>query len=87
VKRKHSVPDYHQLSVRRVTAELSRRLNGLRQKRRQSLNQTLLDLLSEAVGLGTPTWTDRYTGASAASARAIARAVKDMRKVDRADWA
>jgi hypothetical protein len=85
MKRKHS-GGFHQLSVRRVTAELSRRLNGLRLKRKQSLNQTVLDLLSEAVGLRATPWTDRYTQGSAADARSLDRAVKDMRKVDKEDW-
>jgi len=87
VKRKHSGEHYHQLSVRRVTSELSRRLNGLRVKRKQSLNQTVLDLLSEAVGLRAAPWTDRYTGGSAADARSVQRAVKEMRKVNPGDWA
>ena len=84
--RKHSEVRFHQLSVRRVTSELSRRLNGLRLKRKQSLNQTVLDLLSEAVGLRPAPWTDRYTQGSTADARSLQGALKDMRKVDPRDW-
>ncbi|MBL8909958.1 MAG: hypothetical protein JNM17_04550 [Archangium sp.] len=73
--------------MRRVTSELSRRLNGLRLKRKQSLNQTVLDLLNEAVGLKSSSWLDRYTGASERDAREIERAVKEQRKVDPRDWA
>lgn len=87
MKRKHSTPRYHQLSVRRVTSELSKRLNGLREKRGQSLNQTVLDLLSVAVGLKAEHWTDRYTSGSAAEAQSLERALKEMRKMDPADWA
>jgi hypothetical protein len=87
MKRKQSASRFHQLSVRRVTPELSRRLNGLRLKRKQSLNQTVLDLLSEAVGLRRASWTDRYTGASAAEARELERAVRAQRQVDPRDWA
>lgn len=87
MKRKHSVPHYHQLSVRRVTAELSRRLDAVRLKRKQSLNQTVLDLLTEAVGLRATPWTDRYTQGSAPDAQGLARAVKEQRKVDPGDWA
>lgn len=87
MKRKHSPGSYHQLSVRRVTSELSRRLNGLRLKRKQSLNQTVLDLLNEAVGLRPAPWTDRYTQGSGSEARALDRAVKEQRKVDPKDWA
>ena len=86
MKRKHSGARYHQLSVRRVTSELSRRLNGLRLKRKLSLNQTVLDLLSEAVGLRAAPWTDRYTRSSAADAQSLQRAVKELRKVDPGDW-
>lgn len=87
MKRKHVPARYHQLSVRRVTSELSRRLNGLRLKRKQSLNQTVLDLLNEAVGLRPIAWTDRYTKGSARDARELDRAVKENRKVDPRDWA
>lgn len=87
MKRKHSAKRLHQLSVRRVTSELSRRLNNLREKRNQSLNQTVLDLLSAAVGLDAPSWTERYTQEPPADMRAIERAVKQMRRVDPRDWA
>ena len=87
MKRKHSASKLHQLSVRRVTSELSRRLNGLRQKRGQSLNQTVLDLLSAAVGLAPTPWTDRYTTIAHADAEELGRAVKKMRKIDPRDWA
>lgn len=87
MKRKHSPVRYHQLSVRRVTSELSRRLNGLRLKRNQSLNQTVLDLLNEAVGLAAVPWTARYTDGSAREARELNQAVKENRKVDPRDWA
>jgi hypothetical protein len=86
MKRKHSGARFHQLSVRRVTSELSRRLNELRLKRNQSLNQTVLDLLSEAVGLRATPWTDRYTTGSASEAQSVERAVKELRKVDPRDW-
>lgn len=56
-------------------------------KRKQSLNQTVLDLLNEAVGLKSTSWTDRYTGASAREANELHRAVKAQRKVDPRDWA
>ena len=85
MKRKHA--RYRQLSVRRVTAELSRRLDGLRQKRGQSLNQTVLDLLSAGVGLSQAPWTDRYTQLSATEARLLERSVNQMREVDPRDWA
>ena len=84
MKRKHS--RRHQLSVRRVTSELSARLEVARKKRAQSLNQTVLDLLSEAVGLGAKPWTDRYTRATTGEARELDRAVKAMRKVNPRDW-
>jgi len=76
----------HQLSVRRVTSELSKRLNNLSEKRSQSLNQTVLDLLSAAVGLEAPSWTERYTQGSPTDLRTIDRAVKEMRRVDPRDW-
>jgi hypothetical protein len=87
MKRKHSTTRYHQLSVRRVTSELSRRLKGLQKKKGQSLNQTVLDVLSAAVGLTPEPWTDRYTHGSATESRSLERAVKEMRKVEPADWA
>ena len=87
MERKHSSSRYHQLSVRRVTSELSRRLKGLQKKRGGSLNQTVLDLLSAAVGLTAEPWTERYTHGSATETRSLERAVKDMRKIDPADWA
>ncbi len=86
MKRKHRSPRTHQLSVRRVSPELSSRLNGLRVKRRQSLNQLVLDLLAEAVGLKPTPWTDRYTGGSTAEARELEQTVTRQRKVDRRDW-
>lgn len=70
-----------------MTAELSRRLDGLRRKRKQSLNQTVLDLLFEAVGLRSAAWTDRYTGGAAVEARDLQRTVQAQRKVDPRDWA
>lgn len=87
MKRKQPPARYHQLSVRRVTSELSRRLNGLRLKRKQSLNQTLLDLLNEAVGLRPAPWTDRYTKGADRDARELDKAVKENRGVDPRDWA
>jgi len=53
----------------------------------QSLNQTVLDLLSSAVGLGEPSWTDKYTQGSAENVAELNRALKKMRKVNAKDWA
>ena len=85
MKRKHS--SHRQLSVRRVSFELAIRLDGLRKKRGTSLNQTVLDLLYEAVGLSQSNgWTDKYTRISATDAKSLERAVESMREVDPRDW-
>jgi hypothetical protein len=69
-----------------VTAELSVRLDALRQKRGVSLNQTVLDLLNDAVGLEGVPWTDRYTQSKAADVQRLERALKGLRQVDPRDW-
>lgn len=84
MKRKQS--SKRQLSVRRVSAQLSLRLDRLRKKRGLSLNQTVLELLEHAVGLHATAWTDRYTTGSPSEVEALAKAVAGARKVDPKDW-
>jgi hypothetical protein len=48
------------LSIRNLTPELARALETERKRRKASLNQTVLDLLGQALGLTTPLekWTN-----------------------------
>jgi len=41
------------LSIRNVPEDLARRLEEARRERNRSLNQTVLDLLSQALGVGS----------------------------------
>lgn len=86
MKRKHSAR-LKQLSVRGVTSQLSARLDAIREKRHQSLNQTVLELLSEAVGLEPKPWTDRYTRMDPRQAKDLERTLEEMRRVNPGDWA
>lgn len=76
-----------QITVRGVSAELSRRLARVSRERGKSLNTTVLELLEEAVG--TPArraWLERWATASEADSEELLRAVRDARTVDARDW-
>ena len=73
------------LTVRGVPAELGRALNEEKRRRGASLNQTVLDLLKQSLGVGTPRsnglgrfavgWTD-------AEFREFEAATRDSGKID-----
>lgn len=77
------------LTVRGVTAELGRALNDEKRRRGTSLNQTVLDLLRQSLGVGTPRsnglrrfaggWTD-------AEFREFEAAIRDFGKIDPEMW-
>lgn len=76
-----------QLTIRGVTRELGRRLEQLSEAREKSVNATVLDLLSEAVGLDDRRARFRRYGTwSAAEQADFEAAVRSQRTVDDALW-
>ncbi|WP_423926539.1 hypothetical protein [Candidatus Palauibacter sp.] len=77
------------LTVRGVPAELGRALNEEKRRRGTSLNQTVLDLLKQSLGVGTPRsnglgrfaggWTDTQF-------REFEAATRDFGKIDPEMW-
>ncbi len=78
------------LTIRNVPGELARRLEEERHARGRSLNQTVLDLLSQAVGLGR---SRRANGLAALSGTwsseehdAFERATAELEQIDEELW-
>lgn len=77
------------LTIRNVPAELAQRLDEEKRERGRSLNQTVLDLLSQAVGLGR----SRRNGLAALAGtwspedhEAFERAIAATEQVDEELW-
>ena len=86
---------YHECSVRYLTIRnvppgLSEQLEREKRQRGRSLNQTVIDLLSTAVGLGTPTRSNglrRLAGTwSPNDLRSFEDAVAFTEQIDEEHW-
>lgn len=76
-----------QITVRGVSAELSRRLEALSQRRGESLNATVLHLLEQATGVSARrTRLKRYTTWTADDVAEFSEALAAQRRVDERDW-
>jgi hypothetical protein len=76
-----------QLTIRGVSAELSRRLTRLGKDRGRSVNTTALEILERAVGLdGRRERMARYMTSSQDDAREIDAAIRAQRVIDDAQW-
>ena len=81
----------HYLTIRRVPGDLAERLLAEKRRRGLSLNQTVLDLLSQAVGLenGRPRSNGLRTFAGTWSAEEheeFERGVADQEEIDEELW-
>lgn len=77
------------LTVRGVPAELERALNDEKRRRGTSLNQTVLDLLKQSLGVGTPRSNGlrRFSGGwTDAEFREFEATTRDFRKIDPGVW-
>ncbi|WP_420449302.1 hypothetical protein [Candidatus Palauibacter sp.] len=77
------------LTVRGVPAELGRALNEEKRRRGISLNQTVLDLLKQSLGVGTPrsNGLGRFAGGwTDAEFREFEAATRDFGKIDPEMW-
>jgi plasmid stability protein len=78
------------LTIRNVPADLARRLDEERRARGRSLNQTVLDLLSQAVGLGRGIRSNGLAQLAGTWSReehdAFERAVAETEQVDEELW-
>jgi plasmid stability protein len=78
-----------QVTVRNVSPALSQRLEELAQKRGQSVNATVLDILSAAVGLDVETRRvrlARYTTWTDADLHEFTDALSQQRVIDEKLW-
>ena len=77
------------LTVRGVSAELGRALNEEKRRRGTSLNQTVLDLLKQSLGVGVPrsNGLGRFAGGwSDEEFREFEAATRDFGKIDPEMW-
>ena len=77
------------LTVRGVPAELGRALNEEKRRRGTSLNQTVLDLLKQSLGVGIPrsNGLGRFAGGwTNAEFREFEAATRDFGKIDPEMW-
>ncbi|WP_419934230.1 hypothetical protein [Candidatus Palauibacter sp.] len=77
------------LTVRGVPAELGRALNEEKRRRGTSLNQTVLDLLKQSLGIGIPrsNGLGRFAGGwTDAEFREFEAAIRDFGKIDPEMW-
>jgi hypothetical protein len=76
-----------QVTIRGVSTELGARLTALARARGQSVNTTVLELLSRATGLDERrTWLRRFMTWTPEDVRTMDAAVKSQRKVDAKLW-
>jgi hypothetical protein len=79
------------LSIRHVPAELASALEDEKRRRGTSLNQVVLDLLSQAVGLGTTrrrsNGLGRYAGTwTQEEFEEFEKAIEDFEQIDEELW-
>ena len=79
------------LSIRHVPPELARALDDEKRRRGTSLNQVVLDLLSQAVGLGKARRRSnglrRYSGTwTQAEFEEFEKAIEDFERIDEELW-
>ncbi|WP_419162724.1 hypothetical protein [Candidatus Palauibacter sp.] len=77
------------LTVRGVPSELGRALNEEKRRRGTSLNRTVLDLLKQSLGVGTPrsNGLGRFAGGwTDAEFREFEAATRDFGKIDPEMW-
>ncbi|AFM12783.1 hypothetical protein [Turneriella parva] len=74
-----------QYTVRNVSPELDRNLRQIARKKRQSLNDTLIDALQASIGQAEYHDLDFVAGTWLEDAD-TAKALKDQRKIDKDMW-
>jgi hypothetical protein len=76
-----------QITIRGPSPELSRRLKALAQSRGESLNATILAVLSEAVGIeGRRRQLARYATWTESDVEEFERALREQRRIDEELW-
>lgn len=76
-----------QLTIRRVGPDLARRLRALSAQRSESLNTTVLRLLTDAVGpSGREEWLRRFATWTDEDLEEFMEILRAQRRVDEKDW-
>ena len=76
-----------QITVRGVSGELGKRLSEVSRSTGKSLNSTVLDLLSQAVGLSDRrAWLERFATWEPSEVEEVDRAVRSQRTIDAKLW-